>query len=109
MSNVERDRDLLIAGVSSREGSLLDFSMAMTGGIIASFDRDTLRSRSLVIDRRTEPKAPNGLRDRLLGEEVEREVGVVAFLLGPKGKRERSERKEGIPELVAGEAGVEGE
>jgi hypothetical protein len=52
------------------------------------------------MDRRTEPK-PRGLRDRLLGEEAE----VVAFLLGPKGKRERSERKEGIPEL-AGEAGI---
>ena len=74
----------------------------MTGG---SFDTDTLRSRSLVIDRRTELKALKGLR--VLGE-VETEVVVVvveAFLLDPKGKRERSERKEGIPEL----AGVGGE
>jgi hypothetical protein len=49
----------------------------------ASFDREALGSRSWVIDRRTEPKAPKGPRDGLLGEEVEREV---AFLLGPKGK-----------------------
>lgn len=80
--------------------------MAMTGGIIASFDRDTLRSRSLVIDRRTEPKAPKVLRGRLSVEEAE---VVVAFLLDPKDKRERSERKEGIPKLAAGEAGVDGE
>jgi hypothetical protein len=33
---------------------------------------------------------------------------VVAFLLDPKGKRERSERKAGIPNL-AGEAGVDEE
>jgi hypothetical protein len=44
----------------------------------------------------------------VLGEEVETEAVVVAFLLDPNGKRERSERKEGIPELV-GEAGVDGE
>ena len=103
-SSFERETDLLMtAGVSSGKGSPFDFSIAMTG---ASFDRDTLRSRSLVIDRRTELKAPKGLR--VLGEEetevVEVEV-VVAFLLDPKGKRERSERKEGIPEL----AGVGGE
>jgi hypothetical protein len=105
-SSFERDTDLLITGVSSGKGSPFDFSIAMTG---ASIDGDTLRSRSLVIDRRTELKAPKGLR--FLGE-VEREVVVlvvvVAFLLDPKGKRDRSERKEGIPEL-AGEAGVGGE
>lgn len=103
-SSFERDTDLLMTGVSSGKWSPFDFSIAMTG---ASFDRDTLRSRSFVIDRRTELKAPKGLR--VLGE-VEREVVVVvvAFLLDPKGKRERSERKEGIPEL-AGEAGVGGE
>ena len=106
-SSFEKDTDLLMTGVSSGKGSPIDFSIAMTG---ASFDRDTLRSRSFVIDRRTELKAPKGLR--VLGE-VETEVVVVvvvvvAFLLDPKGKRERSERKEGIPEL-AGEAGVDGE
>jgi hypothetical protein len=79
------------------------FSIAMTG---ASFNTDTLRSRSFVIDRRTELKAPKELR--VLGEEVETEAVVVAFLLDPKGKRERSERKEGIPDL-AGEAGLDGE
>ena len=102
-SSFERDADLLMTGVSSGKGSPFNFSIAMTG---ASFERDTLRSRSFVIDRRTELKAPKGLR--VLGEEVETEVVVVAFLLDPKGKRERSERKEGIPEL-AGEAGVDGE
>ena len=106
LSKFEKDADLLITAVSSGKGSLFDFSMAMTGDIIASFDRDTLRSQSLVIDRRTEPKAPlKGLRDTLLGDEVE----VEAFLLGPKGKRERSERNEGIPELAEEEAGAEGE
>lgn len=103
LSSFERDTDLLITAVSS-----MDFSMAMTGGIIVSFDRDALRSRSLVIDRRTEPKAPKGLFGGLFGEGVEREAEAVAFLLGPKGKRERNERNEGIPEL-AGEAGVDGE
>ena len=104
LSSFERDTDLLMTTVSSRKRSPFDFSIAMTG---TSFDRDTLRSRSFVIDRRTELKAPKGLR--VLGE-VEMEVAVVAvaFLLDPKGKRERSERKEGIPEL-AGEAGVDGE
>lgn len=101
-SSFEKDTDLLRTTVSSGKGSPFDFSIAMTG---ASFDRDTLRS--FVIDRRTELKAPKELR--VLGEEVETEVVVVvAFLLDPKGKRERSERKEGIPEL-AGEAGVDGE
>jgi hypothetical protein len=80
----------------------------MTG---ASIDREGLRSRSFVIDRRTELKAPKGFR--VLGEEEEVVVEAVvvvevAFLLEPKGKRERSERKEGIPE-VEGEAGVDGE
>ena len=108
-SSFERDTDLLRTNpVSSGKGSPFGFSIAMTG---ASFDRDTLRSRSFVIDRRTELKAPKGLR--VLGEEAETGVVVVvvvvvAFLLDPKGKRERRERKEGIPEL-AGEAGVEGE
>jgi hypothetical protein len=73
----------------------------MTG---ASFDRDTLRSRSFVVDCRTELKAPKGLR---VLEKTEVAV-AVAFLLDPKGKRERSEQKEGIPELVE-EAGVDGE
>ena len=110
LSSFERDTDLLMTGASSGNGSPFDFSIAMTGG---SIDRDTLRSRSFVIDRRTELKAPKGLR--VIGEEVETEVVVVievvvevAFLLDPKGKRERSERKEGIPEL-AGEVGVGGE
>ena len=107
-SSFEKDTDLLMTGVSSGKGSPFDFSIAMTG---ESFDRETLRSRSFVIDRRTELKAPKELR--VLGEEVKTEVVVavlvvVAFLLDPKGKRERSERKEGIPEL-AGEAGVDGE
>ena len=103
----ERDTDLLTTAVSSGKESPFDFSIAMTG---VSFDRDTLRSWSLVIDRRTELKAPKGLRV-LIEEEtevVEVVVVAVAFLLDPKGKRERSERKEGIPEL-AGEAGVDGE
>jgi hypothetical protein len=104
-SSFERDTDLLrTTAVSSGKESPHGFSIAMTG---ASFDRDTLRS--FVIDRRTELKAPKGLL--VLGEEAETgvvEVVVVAFLLDPKGKRERSERKEGIPEL-AGEAGVDGE
>jgi hypothetical protein len=91
----ERDTDLRMTGVSSGK----DFSIAMTG---ASFDRDTWRS--FVMDRRTELKAPKEVR--VLGE-VETRV-VAAFLLDPKGKRERNERKEGIPEL-AGEAGVDGE
>ena len=101
-SSVERDTDLLMA-VSSGKGLLFDLSIAMTG-VITSFDSDTFRSPSLVIDRRTEPKAAKGLREDGLGE-TEAETGV-AFLLGPNGKRERSERKEGIPELAGG---VEGE
>jgi hypothetical protein len=76
---------------SSTRESLL---MARTGDRISS-DKDTLRSLSLVIDRRTEPK-PNEV---LLCTEV---FGVPgdgeAFLLGPKGRRERRARKEGIPE-----------
>jgi hypothetical protein len=41
LSSFGRDTDLLMMGVS---GSLLGFSMAMMGGITASFDSDTLRS-----------------------------------------------------------------
>lgn len=41
LSSFGRDTDLLTMGVS---GSLLDFSMAMMGGITASLDRDILRS-----------------------------------------------------------------
>ena len=92
-------------GVSSGKKYPFDFSIAMTG---ASIDRGILRSRSFVIDHRTELKAPKELR--VLGE-VESEVVdvvVVAFFLETKGKRERSERKEGIPEL-GGEIGVGGE
>jgi hypothetical protein len=92
-SSFERD-----TAVSSGKG----FSIAMTG---TSFNTDTLRSRSFVIDHRTELKASKELR--VLGE-VKTEVVVVVFLLDPKGKRERNERKEGIPEL-AGQAGVDGE
>ena len=104
LSSFERDTDLLMTAISSGKVSPFEFSIAMTG---ASFDRDALRSRSFVIDRRTELKAPKGLR--VLGEETEVVVVVaIAFLLDPKGKRERSERKEGIPELP-GEAGVDGE
>jgi hypothetical protein len=102
-SRVERDTDLLMTAISSGKGSPFDFSIAMTD---ASFDRDTLRS--FVMDRRTELKAPKGLRV-LLGEGVESleiEVAAAAFLLDPKGKRERSERKEGIPDF-AGDAGVD--
>lgn len=100
LSSVERDKDLLM----TKSWLPLDFSMAITGKM-ASFVSDTLRSRSFVIDRRTEPKPAKGLREEL--GETEREMGI-AFLLGPKGRRERSERKEGIPEL-AEEAGVDGE
>lgn len=102
LSSVERDTDLLMA-VLSGHGTPFEFSMEMTS-IIGSFDTDTLRSRSLVIDRRTEPKAPKELRGGL--GETER-AGGMAFLLGPKGKRERSERKEGTE--FAGEACVDGE
>ena len=92
-----------MTGVSSGKKSPFDFSIAMTG---ASIDRDILRSRSFVIDRRTELKAPKELR--VLGEVESEVVVVVAFFLDTKGKRERSERKEGIPEL-GGEIGVGGE
>ena len=68
----ERDTDLLMTALSSRKRSPFDFSIAMTG---ASFDRDTLRSRSLVVDCRTELKVPKGLR---VLEETE--VAVVAAL-----------------------------
>lgn len=66
--------------------------MDMTG--VASLDSEVLRSRSLFIDRLTDPKPENGLLD-VFGEDVE--VGV-AFLPGPNGKRERRVRNEGIPE-----------
>ena len=98
LSSVERDTDLLMAG------SLFELSIAMIG-ITTSFDSDSLRSRSLVIDRR---KLPKGLREELGLGETETETGV-AFLWGPKGKRERSDRKEGIPELAGVEVGVDGE
>ena len=62
-SSFEKDTDLLMTGVSSGKKSPFDFSIAMTG---ASIDRDILRSRSFVIDRRTELKAPKELR--VLGE-----------------------------------------
>ena len=109
LSRVERDTDLLI-GVSLGKESLFNFPIEMTG-MIASFDNDTLRSRSFVIDRRTEPKPLKGLRDEF-GEAEREEAGggvvvVVAFLLGPKGRRERSERKEGIPEF-GGDTGDDG-
>ena len=73
--------------------SSFDLSMAMTG--VASFVSDTLRSRSLVIDFRTEPKPLNGLLE-VFGDT---EAGMgVAFLLGPNGRRERKVRNEGMPE-----------
>lgn len=69
-------------------------SMARMGDN-TSFDKDILRSLSLVIDRRTEPK-PNEVRfcADMFGVEGDGE----AFLLGPKGSSERRARKEGIPE-----------
>jgi len=97
LSSVERGTDLLMA-VSPGKESLFDLSMAMTD-TITSFDSDTLRSLSLAIDLRTEPKPPKELRDGL--GETEIETGVT-FLLGPNDRRERSERKEGIPELAGG-------
>jgi hypothetical protein len=66
--------------------------MDMTG--VASLDSEVLRSRSLFIERLTDPKPEKGLLD-VFGEDVE---VVVAFLPGPNGKRERRVRKEGIPE-----------
>jgi len=67
--------------------------MAMTG--MASFVSDILRSRSLVIDLRTEPNPLNGLLE-VFGD-TEAEMGV-AFLLGPNGSRERRVRNDGMPE-----------
>ena len=67
--------------------------MAMTG--MASLVSDILRSRSLVIDLRTEPNPLNGLLEVFGDAEVE--MGV-AFLLGPNGRRERRVRNDGMPE-----------
>lgn len=97
LSRVERERDLLMT-----IGSPFDLSIVMTGGM-ASLDSETLRSCSLFIDRRTEPKAAKGL----LGD-TEAEIGV-ACLLGPKGRRERRERKEGMALLGLAGVGVDGE
>lgn len=74
-------------------------SIGMTG--VSSFDSDTFRSLSFAIDFRTDPKAEKGPLDGP-GEAVAEDV---AFLLGPKGSKERSVRKVGIPEL-AGVVGV---
>ena len=102
LSRVERERDLLMTKSSGKGSPLFDLSIVMTGGM-ASLDSETLRSRSLLIDRRTEPKAAKGL----LGD-TEAEIGV-GCLLGPKGRRERRERKEGMALLALAGVGVDGE
>ena len=79
--------------VSSTAGSSFNLSMAMTG--VTTFDSDIPRSRSLVIDFRTEPKALKGLLD-VFGD-TGAETGV-AFLPGPNGRRERKVRNDGMPE-----------
>ena len=67
-------------------------------GLNRSLERDTFLSRSFCIERLTEPNPEKGLLE-MFGEE--RALGV-AFLLGPKGKRERRVRKAGMPELAGG-------
>jgi hypothetical protein len=75
-------------------------SIVMTG-LNASLERDACLSRSFCIERLAEPKPEKGLLE-VLGEETANEELGVAFLLGPKGKRERRLRKAGIPELAGG-------
>lgn len=66
---------------------------------------DILRSRSLVMDRRTEPKPKWDLPEAgVLGEAKDEGCGAFLLLLGPKGSNERRARKEGMP----GPAGVVG-
>ena len=76
-------------------------SIAMTG-LSASLDNDAFRSRSLVIDRRTEPKLEKGLFEGGVDTDAE---SWVAFLLGPNGNSERRVRNAGMPE-PAGVVGV---
>ena len=102
MSNLDKEADLRTPCSSSFNG----FPIAMTGMMRASFDREVFRSRSFVIERRTEPNPAKGLRD-VLGEAAE-ELGV-AFLLGPKGKRERKERNAGMPEPAGVVGGIVGD
>ena len=71
----------------------------MTGASAEPADSDPPRPRLFDIDLRTEPKLAKGLRPCGLGAAPETEVG---YLLGPKGKRDRNDRKVGIPDGVLG-------
>ena len=73
----------------------------MIGSIAASLESEPFLSLSFCIDRLTEPN-PKWLFDGVAGVAT----GVEgAFLPAPKGRKERSVRKEGMPEL-AGVVGV---
>jgi len=88
-SNSESDAERRIA-----DSSAVVFSMAMTG-LNTSLEREVFLSRSF--DRREDPKPEKGLLEVFGDAPVKGEFGV-AFLLGPKGNRERRLRKAGIPE-----------
>jgi len=100
-SKVEYEADFRTAGSSEAVGSLL---IEMTGSSTA--DSDPLRSLLIDMDRRTDPKLGNGLRgpgDTVFETDVE-------CLFGPNGKRDRKERKAGMPEgVLGGFAGGEGD
>ena len=70
--------------------------MEMMGSIAASLESDPFLSLSFCIDRLTEPN-PKGFFDGVAGVAV----GVVgAFFPAPNGRKERSVRNEGMPELA---------
>ena len=71
--------------------------MEITGTSAQPADSEPPRLLLIDMDLRTEPKLAKGRRPRGLGRGPE---AVVGCLLGPKGKRDRNDRKAGMPDGV---------
>lgn len=84
LSRVVHDKDFRM-GKSSEEFG--ERSIESTGPL-----NDDFRSRDTLIDFRTEEKDAKGLREAFGLGETEAEMGV-GCLFGPKGRRERKERR----------------
>jgi hypothetical protein len=93
-SKFEYESDFRTADSS---GTFEFLSIEMTGASTEPADSDPPRLRLIDRDLRTEPKLAKELRPCGLGAVPETEVGC---LLGPKGKRDRNDRKAGMPDGV---------
>jgi hypothetical protein len=82
---------------ATSSGAFEFLSMEITGASTEPADSEPPRLRLIDIDLRTEPKLAKGLRLCVLAAVPETEVGC---LLGPKGKRDRNDRKAGMPDGV---------